>query len=278
MRTKLAVQRTIHGSNAKYSGTFGTLGRIFREEGSRGLFRGIVPAVVSHAPAAAVFFSTYSFVRNHVTEMVELRGVQKDIIPSALGGGAGWTSTCLLLNPLFVLKTKQQTQLVRSNRDAPLKYTGLISSFRVILREQGVRGLYVGVVASMAGTPGAMLQMPLYEYLKRGPYRQDNNVPPTHARVALASASSASFVNVLMYPIEVVRLRLQAQGYSGTTSSNYNGVVHCFKKILLDEGVQSLYRGLSTSLIRTVPQSAIGLSCYEIILRLTTKLMLLSES
>lgn len=279
MRTKLAVQRTFLGTESpRYSGTFGTLRRVFQEEGMRGLFRGITPAVVSHAPAAAVFFSTYSFVRARVPDTLHRTNLHKDVVPSAIGAGTAWLTTCLLLNPLFVLKTKQQTQLVRANDTAPLKYTGLISSFRVIFREQGVRGLYVGVVASMAGAPGAMIQMPLYEYLKRGPFRTDVDAPPSNARVALASATASSAVNLLVYPIEVVRLRLQAQGDPFSKTSNYKGIADCCKKIFLNEGVQAFYRGLGTSLIRTVPQSAIGLSCYEIALRLTTKLTLLSES
>lgn len=273
------MQRTFHGTEPpKYTGTFGTLRRVFQEEGMRGLFRGITPAVASHAPAAAVFFSTYSFVRYRVPESMQPANLHKDVVPCALGAGAGWATTCLLLNPLFVLKIKQQTQLVRADSNSPLKYTGLISSFRVILREQGVRGLYVGVGASMAGAPGAMIQMPLYEYLKRGPFRNEGDPPPSNARVAVASATSTSAVSLLVYPTEVVRLRLQAQGDPSSRASTYKGIIDCCKKIFVNEGIQSFYRGLGTSLIRTVPQSAIGLSCYEITLRLTTKLTILSES
>lgn len=266
VRTKLAVQRHLLDAShtPKYRGTFGTLRRVFQEEGLRGWFRGITPAVVSHAPAAGMFFSTYSFLKARVPESMLFGG--GDIGRSSYAAGGAWATTCLLLNPLFVLKTKQQTQLARASRGAPLKYSGLYSSFKVIVAEQGFRGLYVGTAAAMAGFPGAMVQMPLYEYLKRG----GGEETPSHFRVAVSSATSASFVGVLMYPVEVVRLRLQAQNPSSGRRYQYEGITDCFRKIWTTEGLRAFYRGLATGLIRTVPQSAIGLSCYETILRIST--------
>lgn len=277
-RTKLAVQRTLeNGEKPRYKGTGGTLRRVFREEGFRGLFRGIAPAVASHAPAAAVFFSTYSFVKTRVPDSYQSPLLPRGLVPSSLAAGCAWSTTCVLLNPLFVLKTKQQTQLVRANRSAPLKYTGIVSSFRVVIAEQGVRGLYAGVLAAMAGAPGAMIQMPLYEFLKGGanlssPSPFEPEQPPSPAHIALSSACSASCVGIVMYPMEVVRLRLQAQT-STPSGTEYKGIADCFKKIFMNEGIRSFYRGMGTGLIRTVPQSAIGLSCYETVLRLTTSLI-----
>lgn len=316
MRTKLAVQRSLHNGPApRYRGTTGTLRRIFAEEGASGLFRGITPAVVSHAPAAALFFSTYSFLRSRVPDAMlpSSSTIPIDLARSSVSAGGAWAVTCAFLNPLFVLKTKQQTQLVRSGPGGRLKYVGLIPSLRVVLAEQGVRGLYAGTLAAMASSPGAMMQMPLYEYLKRATWMphgtgspaavgpDGEQIKPSHSRVAIASACSASTVGMIMYPMEVVRLRLQAQGpsgYSGCSGgtggagsgsggsgassgsgvASYRGIVDCFKKMVMNEGVRSLYRGLGTGLIRTVPQSAIGLSCYETILRLTSSVLELMES
>lgn len=61
------------------------------------------------------------------------------------------------MNPLFVIKKKPQTRLVRANPNAPLNYSGLISSFRVSLADQGVRGLFAGFLSATTGAPGAMI-------------------------------------------------------------------------------------------------------------------------
>lgn len=282
MRTKLAVQRQYRGCQPpKYHGTAGTLKRVFHEEGTRGLFRGITPAVISHAPAAGIFFSTYSFVKTRVPDALQIPAIPYDISCSSWAAGAAWSTTCLLLNPLFVLKTKQQTQLVRASQNAPLKYSGLFNSLRVVLAEQGFRGLYAGTLAAMAGFPGAMVQMPLYEYLKRAGKPLEENQPlptPSPFRIAMASATSSSCVGILMYPIEVVRLRLQAQGPGSPYKQHYNGIMDAFRTIFKNEGIKAFHRGLTTALIRTVPQSAIGLSCFETISRIATAVLDLWES
>lgn len=162
-RTKLAVDRATREGTPRYSGTVGTLRRVLREEGRRGLFRGLSPAVLTSAPAAALFFSVYTTTRPHVPPAPGglASAVPSPQFQSGVAAAGAWTVTCITLNPLFVLKTKQQTQLVRSGQSSPLKYAGLLSSARVVLREQGVRGLYAGTLAAVAGFPGAMVQMPL---------------------------------------------------------------------------------------------------------------------
>eukprot|EP00171_Calliarthron_tuberculosum_P013331 IDg13331t1 len=153
--------------------------------------RGVWPAVLCNAPAAALFFTVYTGVSSRLP--------CNDACRSGVAAAAGWVVTSLTLNPLFLLKTKQQTQLVRADRQAPLKYAGLVSSARVVVREQGVRGLYAGTLAACAAFPGAMVQMPLYEYLKTAGVDPASDVaaaPPTTLRVAGASALSSAAVGV----------------------------------------------------------------------------------
>ena len=71
-------------------------------------------------------------------------------------------------------------------------------------------------------------------------------------------------------------MRLQAQG-SGRqlddSMGRYTGTLDGFRKILTSEGVVSLYRGLGTSLARTVPNTAIALCSYELTLRVITAIL-----
>lgn len=192
-----------------------------------------------------------------------------EFIEPALAAGGAWVSTCILTNPLWVVKIKQQTQPLRNNKR---KYRGIIGSLRTILREEGVRGWYTGTATSCAGFPGAMLHMPLYEALKR----TDDGLQPSAVRVSAAGATSGAFVTTLTYPIEVVRMRLQAQGsrrQGDETRTRYSGALDAFRKILSSEGITSFYRGLGTSLARTVPNSAIALCSYELILRIASTLL-----
>lgn len=128
---------------------------------------------------------------------------------------------------------------------------------------------------AMAGAPAAALQMPLYEFIKRGGLSAGDEVP-SPARIATASACSSALVSIVAFPSEVVRVRLQAQEMRGPEAGHqhkkYAGIYDAFRTILRVEGVSGLYRGLSASLVRTVPNSAIGLLTFETLLRTTSSL------
>lgn len=129
----------------------------------------------------------------------------------------------------------------------------------------------------MAGAPAAAIQMPLYEFIKRGGLSKGDELP-TPARIAMASAGSAALVSFVAFPTEVVRVRLQAQEMTGAEAGmssqhrKYTGVYDAFRTILRVEGISGLYRGLSASLVRTVPNSAIGLLTFETLLRTTSSM------
>ena len=183
--------------------------------------------------------------------------------------------TCLVMNPMWVVKTRFQAQSAGERvHSGGLRYRSVGRTLGVIYRERGVRGLYSGKLATMDAAPAAALQLPLYEAVKR--YGGEE---PTPMRIAFASASSAAVVSVFDFPTEVICCRLQAQEMtcqgsvgagtgSGTGHPRYSGATDAFRTILRCEGIAGLYRGLSASLVRTVPNSVIGLLTFETLLQI----------
>jgi solute carrier family 25 (mitochondrial folate transporter), member 32 len=265
VRTRLALNRA-----ASAPPLLAALRRVASEEGASALFRGLRPAVVAQVPAAALFFGVYTRTQSSVPS-------SSNNVRYSVAAGVAWTTTCIVMNPLWVVKTRFQVQAAGTRvASSGLKYGRIMQTLRIVYAESGVRGLYSGTLASCAGAPGAMIQMPIYEYFKRGGLA--GGEAPDAAHVAVASAGSAALVSFVAYPAEVVRLRLQAQEMQGERGAagggpKYSGVTDAFRKIFKYEGIQAFYRGLSASLVRTVPNSAIGLLTYETMLRLTTNLV-----
>ncbi|GAA98857.1 hypothetical protein E5Q_05545 [Mixia osmundae IAM 14324] len=60
-----------------------------------------------------------------------------------------------------------------------------------------------------------------------------------------------------LYPLDVVKTRIQLQGGSKAGGTQYNGMVDCFRKIIAEEGFGRLYRGLIPPLMLEAPKRAV---------------------
>ena len=60
----------------------------------------------------------------------------------------------------------------------------------------------------------------------------------------------------ITYPTDLIRRRLQLQGFDNTVPQ-YNGILDACNKIYKTEGIRGFYRGLSATWLKTGPAVAI---------------------
>ncbi|KAF3578785.1 hypothetical protein DY000_02028240 [Brassica cretica] len=128
--------------------------------------------------------------------------------------GAGAATNIATNHPLWVVKTRLQ------------------------LTREGIRGLYSGLVPALAGISHVAIQFPTYEMVKTYlANKGDKSIDDLNARdVAVASSIAKIFASTLTYPHEVVRARLQEQGYH--SEKRYSGVRDCIKKVFEKDGIR----------------------------------------
>jgi solute carrier family 25 folate transporter 32 len=183
-----------------------------------------------------------------------------------LAGISGGVVSTLLLHPLDLLKIRFAVDDGQA-KDRP-KYIGLRHGFSTVLRHEGFKGLYKGVIPNVTGAATAWgFYFLFYNTIKTN--RQGGNPklqlsPGSH----LMAASVAGVVTLaLTNPIWVVKTRLCLQyGRDSTTatdpSKTYKGMLDAFRKISATEGLRGLYKGFVPG-IWGVSHGAIQFMAYE---------------
>lgn len=209
---------------------------------------------------------------------------------SAMAAGAA--STCAT-NPLWVIKTRFMTQ-----SRTEVRYRHTWDAALTIYRTEGVAAFYRGLVPSLLGILHVAVQFPLYEKLKYLISR-DTGRPLTPQEILMCSAASKMTASIATYPHEVIRTRLQTQKrpladdmssdgmvkrypsadripnldsnqsrfVEDPRQTKRGGIIYTTRKLVQKEGWSGLYRGLSVNLVRTVPNSAVTMLTYELLMR-----------
>lgn len=82
----------------------------------------------------------------------------------------------------------------------------------------------------------------------------DQRPLPFHYQFLAGAVAGISEIMV-MYPLDLVKTRIQLQVGSGA-NAEYNGIVDCFAKIIRQEGISTLYRGITAPILMEAPKRA----------------------
>lgn len=149
VRTRLSIQSASFSNlqaqkAGKLPGMWGTMVTMYTTEGGwRALYRGILPTVAGVAPYVGLNFMVYEMARTYITPAGE-----KD--PSTLGKlAAGATSgavaqTCTY--PFDVLRRRFQ---INTMSGLGYQYDSIWGAIKMIVAQEGVRGLYKGIVPNL---------------------------------------------------------------------------------------------------------------------------------
>ncbi|CAG8958694.1 hypothetical protein HYFRA_00011536 [Hymenoscyphus fraxineus] len=85
-----------------------------------------------------------------------------------------------------------------------------------------------------------------------------SNAKPLPFQYQFGAGAVAGISEILvMYPLDVIKTRIQLQTGTATGADRYNGMLDCFRKILKNEGVGRFYRGIEAPILMEAPKRAI---------------------
>lgn len=250
-----------------YKGTLNTMKLIIANEGVTGLWKGNVPAELMYVCYSAVQFTTYRTTAQLLQSISDNRlpNAAQSFIAGATAGAAATTTTY----PLDLLRTRFAAQ---GNERV---YTGLRHAVTDIYRDEGPRGFFRGLGPGVAQiVPYMGIFFALYEGLRLP--LGDLHLP-WGGGDATAGVMASVMSKTAVFPLDLVRKRIQVQGptrsrYVHKNIPEYPGAVRAMRMIFASEGIRGLYRGLTVSLIKAAPGSAVTVWTYERVLRVLMRL------
>uniref|UniRef100_A0A915DKG6 Exonuclease domain-containing protein n=1 Tax=Ditylenchus dipsaci TaxID=166011 RepID=A0A915DKG6_9BILA len=227
---------------------------LLRTEGVRSLYKGLIPNLIGVTPSKAVYFLTYSqskYLWNNSGILVP----NSAAVHMTSAGLGGKFLTATIINPVWLVKTRLQLHQ---------GHLGLLPCIKRIYANEGIKGFYKGVTASYVGISETIIQFVVYEYLRARLDEADAAMDEdTKFYKFMVIGGMAKFCAcITTYPHEVVRTRLREEG------SEARGFWKTLRQVWREGRFSSCYRGVSVQLMRSVPNTAITMGTYELVVSL----------
>jgi solute carrier family 25 protein 33/36 len=145
-------------------GVVDILRSIKEREGVRALWKGLGPNLLGVVPARAIYFATYSQGKHLYTS---LNHGQETPVIHMLSAATASTATSIGTSPIWLVKTRMQLQSEDPTRQLQRTYRNSLHCAYVVVKTEGIQGLYKGLSASLLGMGESALQFAIYEYLKK---------------------------------------------------------------------------------------------------------------
>lgn len=258
VKTRLQLQAELVTRKAESPRIYKNLPQALRligqKEGLKGLQRGLLAAYSYQIVMNGVRFGCYDQLKHIISS-------ENNLLSNSIAGAMSGALAATLGSPLFLIKTRIQTQSRVSSIAVGTQYPykGAIDGLATIYKSEGFVGLYRGVNAAALRTAvGSGVQLSVYDFTKskllNTKYFEDG--PPLYLTTSLIVGF---FVCCAMNPLDVVTTRMYAQPHDPVTSAplRYKSLFHCLRATLLAEGPQGLLKGFTAHYLRIGPHTVL---------------------
>ncbi|GAD99454.1 peroxisomal membrane protein Pmp47 [Paecilomyces variotii No. 5] len=240
-------------SKRAHSTTLDAVRRIVQREGISGLYAGLESALFGISVTNFVYYYWYEWTRAAFEKAAIKAGrASKKLttVESMIAGAIAGSATVLITNPIWVVNTRMTTRKNESEESlpgaGPKKSRSTLQTLRDLLREEGPRALFSGVLPALILVINPILQYTIFEQLKNVVERR-RRVTPKDA--FYLGALGKILATTITYPYITLKSRMHVASKDGPKET-LNGTL---KKIIRDEGYAGLYKGIGPK----VSQSAI---------------------
>lgn len=255
-----------------------------KEEGVKGLFKGMSSPIVGAMLENAILFVGYRQIQRKIREfsppvetpttvLDEDGKVPLTLNQLVLAGAIAGSVVSIILTPVELIKCQLQVQYL--NKSAT-HYSGPAELIKQTYRTQGLRGFYRGFMpTSVRETGASAFWFGAYEYTCAAliKHRQksvtDGRIISkkdlTAPELMLGGACGGIAYNISFFPVDVIKSRMQIE-QSGP-NGQYKSFAQISKEIYGGAGIKGFYRGCGMTAAKSAPANAIIFMTYELLTR-----------
>ncbi|KAJ3192123.1 mitochondrial aspartate-glutamate transporter agc1 [Irineochytrium annulatum] len=203
-------------------------------------------ALKLHQPAGVPFY-------------VEVLRSMYNFTLGSIAGAVGAT----VVYPIDLVKTRMQNQ--RAKVVGELLYKNSLDCFQKVIRNEGVKGLYSGLLPQLVGVaPEKAIKLTMNDLVRGKMKDPETGKIPLYGEIMAGCVAGGSQV-VFTNPLEIVKIRLQVQGESaagGVAKRSALQIVNSLGLVGLYKGAAACLQFDAPSQLRDVPFSGIYFPTY----------------
>jgi len=249
IKVRMQTMPTIPGQPPMYTSALDCARQAIKNEGFRGLYKGVTAPLTAVTPMYSLCFLGYEFGKRIFT--TEETYTNLNLLPIAAAGATSAIFSTPIQAPQERIKCVMQVQ-------KSTKYNGSLDCGRKLYTQGGIMSVYRGFWSTMArdGLASAFY-FSSYEYLKRSFASSDGSISTTGT---LCAGGFAGMLNWLFaIPIDTLKSKLQV-----APDGKYpHGIRSVFIDVMRNDGAATLFRGLGPIMLRAFPANAACFLGYE---------------
>lgn len=237
---KLIIRSTMLDSNNRVSLMNG-----------RKFWTGLTPSLLRAVPGAAFYFASVDYLRNSSVLSHSESGGPNQLLHSLLIGVLSRSMADVATHPLNLVKTRYESEI--------FKYKSILNALKSILRQEGARGLFKGLVPTLirdisySGTYYTLYTKTKLVAKDCGYFSKDQE----SAYFAICALISSTLTCALTQPPDVVRSYMQL---NFKVDKNF---VNTTKEIYSKNGIKGFFAGFLPRSTRKILMSVFSWTLYE---------------
>ncbi|KAJ1964773.1 mitochondrial aspartate-glutamate transporter agc1 [Dipsacomyces acuminosporus] len=261
VKTRLQNQKPNAQGKLPYSGGVDCFRSIVRNEGVRGLYRGLVPNLAGITPEKAIKLAVNDMMRGYLAKRSGTTPEKLSVMDGAVAGATAGLCQVIATNPMEIVKIQMQ---VAATNTASASAASQVTAMGIV-KQLGIRGLYKGTAATLLrDVPFSFLFFPAQALFSQKIHMHlhgECDGKPSTLCVLAGSTLAGILAAGSVTPADVVKTRLQS---SSQPSPPYRGLIDCASRVMKNEGPRAFFKGTVPRCLTMAPLFGIALMMYDL--------------